>query len=68
MVVAVGESMTEVHIRDLPVLRDPLVYFHSLGLCSGRHSIGCGGEQYGRGCVFVLDGVCAGLSQWLVVM
>ena len=50
--VAIGECITEAPIRGLPVLMDPSVYIHSVGLCRGCHSIGCGGERYGLGLCF----------------
>ena len=59
MVVVVGEYITEAPIRGLPVLRDPWVYIHSVGLCKGCHSIGCGGERYGSGLCF-----CVERSMW----
>ncbi len=59
MVVAVGECMIAVAIRGLHVVRDPSMYIHSLGLCSGCHIIGCGGERSGSGVWF-----CVGRSIW----
>ena len=55
--VAVRECITEAPIRDLPVLRDPSVYIHSVGLCRGCHSICCGGERSELGVCF-----CVGQS------
>ena len=51
--------MTEAHIRGLPALRDPSAYIDSLVLCSGCHSIACGGERSGSGVWF-----CVGRSIW----
>jgi len=56
---AVGECMTEAPICGLPILREPLVYIHSVGLCRGCHNIGCGGERSRSGVCF-----CIGLSVW----
>jgi hypothetical protein len=58
-VVAVGECMTEAPIRGLPVLKEPSVYIHSMGLCRGCHCIGCGGERSRSGVCF-----CVGRSIW----
>ena len=49
--VAIGECITEVHIIGFPVVRDSSVYIHSVGLCRGCPSIGCGGERFGLGYV-----------------
>ena len=64
MVITVGNYITEAHIRGLPFLRDPSVYIHSRGAIE----FVVVGNGLGRGCVFVLDGVFRGLSQWLVVV
>ena len=59
MVVAVGECITEAPIRGFPVLSDPSVYIHSVGLCRGCHSIGGGGKRSGSGVYF-----CDGRGIW----
>ena len=68
MVVAVGECITEAPIRGFPVLSDPSVYIHSVGLCRGAIVLAVVGSGLGRGCIFVMGEESGGLSQLLVVV
>ena len=68
MILAVGECITEAHIRGLPVLREPSMYIHWWGCVGGAIVLVVVGNGMGWGRVLVLDGVCVGLSQWLVVV
>ena len=64
MVVAVGVCITEAPIRGLSILRDPSVYISIQWNCVGSAIVlVVVGSGLGRRCVFVLDGVCGGLSQ-----